>query len=273
MKIVFSKAVSNSSRHYVYVASGLSKKQKPVKALSVGKNRVSGRNNLGRVTSRSRGGGAKKLYRIIDFKRSFTDVEGVVERIEYDPNRTANIALVKYGSEYCYNIHIHGVKKGDVVKNSANAPIKKGCSLPLRNIPVGFEVCCVEMKPLKGAQIARSAGSSVQLVNKDGGYGFLKLPSGEVRKVLLDCWATIGAISNPLHKNRKLGKAGRARLLGRRPSVRGVAMNPVDHPHGGGEGKTSGGRHPVSPWGKPTKGYKTRKKNKASNSLIVSKKK
>jgi large subunit ribosomal protein L2 len=231
--------------------------------------RNGGRNNNGRITTRHVGGGHKQHYRIIDFKRNKDAVPAKVERLEYDPNRTAHIALLLFADgERRYIIAPKGVKSGDVLQSGAAAPIKAGNCLPLRNIPVGSVLHCIELKPGKGAQIARSAGASVQLVAREGQYATLRLRSGEMRKVLADCRATLGEVSNSEHNLRKLGKAGASRWRGVRPTVRGVAMNPVDHPHGGGEGRTSGGRHPVSPWGTPAKGYKTRK-NKRTDSLIV----
>jgi large subunit ribosomal protein L2 len=231
--------------------------------------RNGGRNNNGRITTRHIGGGHRQHYRIIDFKRTKDAIPAKVERLEYDPNRTAHIALLLFADgERRYIIAPRGVKAGDVLQSGSAAPIKSGNCLPLRNIPVGSVVHCIELKPGKGAQIARSAGASVQLVAREGQYATLRLRSGEMRKVLSDCRATLGEVSNSEHNLRKLGKAGAVRWRGVRPTVRGVAMNPVDHPHGGGEGRTSGGRHPVSPWGTPTKGYKTRK-NKRTDSLIV----
>jgi len=228
-----------------------------------------GRNNSGRITVRHQGGGHKQHYRLVDFKRDKDGVVGVVERIEYDPNRTAHIALICYrDGERRYIIAPKGLKAGDEVRSGQDAPVKVGNSLPLRNIPVGSVVHCIEMKPGKGAQLARSAGASAQLVAREGRYATLRLRSSEMRKVLSDCRATLGEASNSDHNLRSLGKAGAKRWLGVRPTVRGVAMNPVDHPHGGGEGKTSGGRHPVTPWGVPTKGYKTRK-NKRTGDLII----
>jgi large subunit ribosomal protein L2 len=231
--------------------------------------RNGGRNNNGRITTRHIGGGHRQHYRIIDFKRTKDVIPAKVERLEYDPNRTAHIALLLFADgERRYIIAPRGVKAGDVLQSGSAAPIKSGNCLPLRNIPVGSVVHCIELKPGKGAQIARSAGASVQLVAREGQYATLRLRSGEMRKVLSDCRATLGEVSNSEHNLRKLGKAGAVRWRGVRPTVRGVAMNPVDHPHGGGEGRTSGGRHPVSPWGTPTKGYKTRK-NKRTDNLIV----
>jgi large subunit ribosomal protein L2 len=231
--------------------------------------RNGGRNNNGRITTRHVGGGHKQHYRVIDFKRTKDAVPAKVERLEYDPNRTAHIALMLFADgERRYIIAPKGVKAGDQLQSGPSAPIKPGNCLPLRNIPVGSVIHCIELKPGKGAQIARSAGASVQLVAREGQYATLRLRSGEMRKVLSDCRATLGEVSNSEHNLRKLGKAGAVRWRGVRPTVRGVAMNPVDHPHGGGEGRTSGGRHPVSPWGTPTKGYKTRK-NKRTDNLIV----
>jgi len=233
------------------------------------KSRTGGRNNTGRITTRHRGGGHKKHYRVIDFKRDKDGIGGLIERIEYDPNRSAHIALVLYADgERRYIIAPKGMRSGDSVKSGREAAIKPGNALPLRNIPVGTVVHCVEMKPGKGAQLARSAGAAVQLVAREGQYATLRLRSGEMRKVPIRCRATVGEVSNPEHNLEKLGKAGAKRWRGVRPTVRGVAMNPVDHPHGGGEGKTSGGRHPVSPWGVPTKGHKTRK-NKRTDKFIV----
>jgi large subunit ribosomal protein L2 len=245
-------------------------KGKPVKSLTEGNPQKGGRNNKGRVTARRRGGGHKRRYRLVDFKRAKTGVAATVERIEYDPNRTAFIALIKYDDgELSYILAPQRVQPGDKVESGAGADIKPGNALPLNNIPVGTIVHNVEMKPGKGGQIARSAGTYVQLVGRDQGYAQIKLSSGELRMVRGECMATVGAVSNPDQANISLGKAGRKRWLGKRPQVRGVAMNPVDHPHGGGEGRTSGGRHPVTPWGKPTKGKRTRNKNKPSGKLII----
>jgi len=241
----------------------------PVKALTEGLTKSGGRNNAGRITARRRGGGHKRLYRMIDFKRRKFDAPAKVLRLEYDPNRTAFIALIEYeDGEVSYILAPQRLEAGDTVISGASADIKPGNALPLSSIPVGTIVHNVEMKPGKGGQIARSAGTYVQLVGRDAGNALLRLGSGEVRMVRADCMATIGAVSNPDQANIKLGKAGRSRWLGKRPSVRGVAMNPVDHPHGGGEGRTSGGRHPVTPWGRPTKGAKTRH-NKRTDRLIV----
>ena len=241
----------------------------PVKKLTQGLHKTGGRNNLGRITTRHIGGGHKPHYRKIDFKRTKDGIPAKVERIEYDPNRTAHIALILYADgERRYILAPKGIQAGDVLHSGSAAPIKAGNCLPVRNIPVGSVIHAIELKPGKGAQMARSAGASVQLVAREGQYATVRLRSGEMRKVPIDCRATLGEVSNSEHSLRKLGKAGAARWRGVRPTVRGVAMNPVDHPHGGGEGKTSGGRHPVTPWGVPTKGYKTRK-NKRTDGMIV----
>jgi len=242
----------------------------PVKKLTEGLTKSGGRNSNGRITSRRRGGGHKRTYRMVDFKRTKFDVVGTVERIEYDPNRTAFIALVIYADgEQAYILAPQRLGAGDKVISSLNgADVKPGNTMPLEKMPVGTIVHNIEMKPRKGAQVARSAGTYAQFVGHDQGWAILRLNSGEQRRVHGSCLATVGAVSNPDHSNTNIGKAGRNRWLGRRPSVRGVAMNPVDHPHGGGEGRTSGGRHPVSPWGQPTKGKKTRK-NKATDKFIV----
>ena len=244
-------------------------KGKPEKKLLDKKTSSGGRNNYGRITSRFRGGGHKQRYRKVDFKRNKTGVPAKVERIEYDPNRSANIALLLYADgERRYILAPKGVRTGDEVRTGSDAPIKSGNAMPMRNIPVGTLVHNVEMKPGKGGQIARSAGSSVQLVARTGDTATLRLRSGEMRRIPADCMATIGEVGNAEHSLRSLGKAGATRWRGKRPTVRGVSMNPVDHPHGGGEGRTSGGRHPVSPWGTPAKGYRTRK-NKRTDGMIV----
>jgi large subunit ribosomal protein L2 len=269
MATVKSKPTSAGRRFVVKVVNPDLHKGKGYAPLMEKKTRSGGRNNKGRITTRHVGGGHKQQYRVIDFKRNKDDIPAKVERLEYDPNRSANIALVLYADgERRYIIAPSGVKAGDAIMSGLHAPIKVGNTLPLRNIPVGSVVHCIEMKPGKGAQMARSAGTSAQLVAREGGYATLRLRSGEMRKVPADCRATIGEASNSEHSLRKLGKAGATRWRGVRPTVRGVAMNPVDHPHGGGEGRTSGGRHPVSPWGMPTKGFKTRK-NKRTDKLIV----
>ena len=248
--------------------SGLHK-GRPVKALTEGLNKKGGRNNQGRVTVRHQGGGAKKLYRIIDFKRRKWNVPATIERLEYDPNRTAFIALLKYeDGEQSYIVAPQRVAAGDTIIAGESVDVKPGNAMPLKSIPVGTIIHNIEMKPLKGAQMARSAGTYAQLVGRQDGYAQIKLGSGEVRLVPDGCIATVGAVSNPDNSNQNMGKAGRNRHKGIRPTVRGVVMNPVDHPHGGGEGKTSGGRHPVSPWGKITRGPKTRN-NKTTDRLIV----
>ena len=241
----------------------------PEKTLTEGLTKKGGRNNTGRITARRRGGGHKRLYRMVDFKRRKADVPGTVERLEYDPNRTAFIALIAYeDGEKSYILAPQRLSVGDTVVSGEQVDVKPGNAMPLANIPVGTIVHNVEMKPEKGGQIARSAGTYAQLVGRDQGYAILRLNSGEQRLVSARCMATIGAVSNSDHSNTNLGKAGRHRWIGKRPAVRGVAMNPVDHPHGGGEGRTSGGRHPVTPWGKPTKGKRTRR-NKATDKFIV----
>lgn len=269
MSIVKLKPTSAGRRFVVNVTSPELYKGNPFSALVEKKTSTGGRNFYGRVTVRHQGGGHKQLYRIIDFKRSKDDIPAVVERIEYDPNRTAYIALLLYANgERTYIIAPKGLKVGDKVISGENAPIAVGNCLPLRNIPVGAIVHCVELRPGKGAQIGRAAGTGIQVVAREGTFVTLRLRSSEIRKVHVECRAVIGEVSNTEHNLRKLGKAGAARWRGIRPTVRGVAMNPVDHPHGGGEGRTSGGRHPVSPWGTPTKGYKTRS-NKRTDNLIV----
>ncbi|WP_036511972.1 50S ribosomal protein L2 [Nitrincola nitratireducens] len=267
--MVKTKPTSAGRRHVVKVVSADLHKGKPFAALVEKKSKTGGRNNNGRITTRHIGGGHKQSYRIIDFRRNKDGIPGIVERIEYDPNRTAHIALIKYADgERRYIIAPKGLAAGAKIMSGDVVDIKTGNTMPLRNIPLGSTVHCIELKPSKGAQIARSAGASAQLVARDGGYVTLRLRSGEVRKVLAECRATLGEVSNSEHSLRQLGKAGAKRWRGVRPTVRGVVMNPVDHPHGGGEGRTSGGRHPVTPWGVPTKGHKTRK-NKRTNKLIV----
>jgi large subunit ribosomal protein L2 len=244
-------------------------KGEPYGPLLEQQSRKAGRNNTGRITVRHRGGGHKQRYRVIDFKRDKDGIDAKVERLEYDPNRSSHIALLLYGDgERRYIVAPKGVKAGDMLRSGPDAAIQSGNCLPLRNIPVGTMVHCVEMKPSKGAQIARSAGGGVQYLAREGAYATLRLRSGEMRKVPIECRATVGEVGNQEHSLRSLGKAGAKRWRGVRPTVRGVAMNPVDHPHGGGEGRTSGGRHPVSPWGQPTKGAKTRS-NKRTNNMIV----
>ena len=268
MAIFKAKPTSPGRRFRVQIKQDLHK-GRPEKSLTESKRRISGRNNNGHITTRHKGGGHKRLYRIIDFKRGKQDVEAIVQRIEYDPNRSANIALIEYkDGEKSYIIAPKNLKEKAKKISGSKAPIKAGNSLPLKEIPQGTEVHCVEMRPGKGAQLVRSAGTTARVVAKEGKYATLRLSSGEMRKILLTCRATVGVISNEQHNLRSLGKAGAKRWRGVRPTVRGVAMNPVDHPHGGGEGKTSGGRNPVSPWGTPTKGYRTRKP-KPSDKLIV----
>jgi large subunit ribosomal protein L2 len=269
MPLVKTKPTSAGRRFVVKVATPGLHKGKPHEALVGPKSKSGGRNNAGRITTRHRGGGHKQRYRVIDFKRNKTGVPAKVERIEYDPNRSAHIALLLYADgERRYILAPRGIKAGAEVRNGSDAPIKPGNAMPLRSIPVGTMVHNVEMKPGKGGQIARSAGSSVQLVAREGDHATLRLRSGEMRKVPSECMATIGEVGNVEHNLRSLGKAGAKRWRGVRPTVRGVAMNPVDHPHGGGEGRTAGGRHPVSPWGTPAKGYRTRK-NKRTDNMIV----
>ncbi|TMO66991.1 50S ribosomal protein L2 [Pseudoalteromonas aurantia] len=263
------KPTSAGRRHVVKVVNSELHKGKPHAPLLEKNSKSGGRNNNGRITVRHIGGGHKQHYRLIDFKRTKDGIPATVERLEYDPNRSANIALVLYADgERRYIIAPKGLKAGDQIQSGVDAPIKAGNTLPMRNMPVGSTVHNVELKPGKGAQIARSAGAYVQILAREGQYVTLRLRSGEVRKVESDCRATLGEVGNAEHMLRSLGKAGANRWRGIRPTVRGVAMNPVDHPHGGGEGRTSGGRHPVSPWGKPTKGAKTRK-NKRTDKLIV----
>ena len=245
-------------------------KGRPVKSLTQGLTKKGGRNNTGRITARRIGGGAKRLYRIVDFKRKKFDMPATVERIEYDPNRTAFIALVRYeDGEQNYVLAPQRLGVGDKIVASAKADIKPGNAMPFSGLPIGTIVHNIELKPGKGGQVARAAGTYAQFVGRDGGYAQIRLSSGELRLVRQECMATVGAVSNPDNSNQNLGKAGRVRHMGKRPSVRGVAMNPIDHPHGGGEGRTSGGRTPVTPWGKDTKGRRTRDKNKASQKLII----
>jgi len=269
MPVVKCKPTSPGRRHVVKVVHTDLHKGAPYAPLTAPKSKTGGRNNLGRITRRHAGGGHKQKYRIIDFKRNRDGIPAKVERLEYDPNRSALIALLLYADGVRnYIIAPNKVKAGDTLVSGDDAAIKVGNCLPLRNVPLGSTVHCVELKPGKGAQVARSAGTSLQLVAREGAYATLRLRSGEMRKVLSDCRAVLGEVSNSEHSLRQLGKAGAKRWRGVRPTVRGVAMNPVDHPHGGGEGRTSGGRHPVSPWGMPTKGYKTRS-NKRTDNMIV----
>ncbi|WP_432468491.1 50S ribosomal protein L2 [Agarivorans sp. Z349TD_8] len=270
MAIVKCKPTSAGRRHVVKVVNTDLHKGKPYAPLLESKSKSGGRNNRGVITVRHIGGGHKQHYRLIDFKRNDKDgIPAKVERLEYDPNRSAHIALVLYADgERRYILAPKGVKAEAKLMSGVDAPIETGNCLPMRNIPVGSTVHAVELKPGKGAQLARSAGAYAQIIARDGAYVTLRLRSGEMRKVLSDCRATLGEVGNGEHMLRKLGKAGATRWRGVRPTVRGVVMNPVDHPHGGGEGRTSGGRHPVTPWGVPTKGYKTRK-NKSTDQYIV----
>ncbi len=273
MALIKSKPTSPGRRFAVRSSSEMLHKGEPHGPLVSAKSKSGGRNNKGRITTRHRGGGHKQRYREVDFKRSKDGVPGRVERIEYDPNRSAHLALVLYvDGERRYILAPKGVRAGDAVAAGPHAPIKPGNCLPLRNIPVGTTVHCVELKPGKGAQIARSAGTRAQLVAREGGFATLRLRSGELRRVPIECRATVGEVGNSEHALRSLGKAGANRWRGIRPTVRGVAMNPVDHPHGGGEGRSSGGRHPVTPWGQPTKGHKTRR-NKRTDAMIVRRRK
>ena len=263
------KPITPGQRGLVLVDRSGIWKGKPEKTLTEGLRSKGGRNNKGRITARRRGGGHKRRYRLVDFKRQKINVPAIVERLEYDPNRTAFIALIKYeDGEMAYILAPQRLREGDQVIASLVADIKPGNAMPMQSIPVGTIVHNVEIKPGKGGQIARSAGTYAQIIGKDQGYAQLRLISGELRMIRAECMATIGAVSNPDQQNIKLGKAGRKRWIGKRPAVRGVAMNPIDHPHGGGEGRTSGGRHPVTPWGKPTKGKRTRS-NKKTDRLIM----
>jgi large subunit ribosomal protein L2 len=269
MPIVKSKPTSAGRRFVVRVTTPGLHKGEPHAALVEKQSKTGGRNNAGRVTTRHKGGGHKRRYRMVDFKRTKDGIKAAVERLEYDPNRTAHIALIRYADgERSYIIAPRGLKAGDSVMSGSEAPIAPGNCLPLRSIPVGTVVHNVELQKGRGAQIARAAGASVQIIAREGDYATLRLRSGEMRRVHSDCRAVIGEVGNSDNNLRSLGKAGAKRWRGIRPTVRGVAMNPVDHPHGGGEGRTSGGRHPVSPWGTPTKGYKTRN-NKRTDRMIV----
>jgi len=269
MALVKTKPTSPGRRFVVKVVNNDLHKGAPVRSLTESKSKSGGRNNKGRITTRHVGGGHKQSYRIIDFKRDKDGIPARVERIEYDPNRSAHIALLVYSDgERRYIVAPKGVSAGDVLQSGSDAAIKPGNCLPLANIPVGTQVHCIEMRPGKGAQIARGAGATAQLLAREGVYATLRLRSGEMRKIHVHCRATIGEVGNAEHGLRSLGKAGATRWRGVRPTVRGVVMNPVDHPHGGGEGRTSGGRHPVSPWGVPTKGYRTRS-NKRTDGMIV----
>ena len=269
MAIVKTKPTSPGRRFVVKVVNKELHKGSPERSLTESKSKSGGRNNAGRISVRHIGGGHKQRYRMIDFKRNKDGIPARVERIEYDPNRTANIALLVYADGVkTYIIAPKGVAAGDVLHSGSTAPIRPGNTLPIVNIPVGTQVHCIEMKPGKGAQIARSAGTTAQLLAREGMYATLRLRSGEMRKIHTDCRATIGEVGNSEHSLRSLGKAGATRWRGVRPTVRGVVMNPVDHPHGGGEGRTSGGRHPVSPWGMPTKGYRTRSNKRTDNMIL-----
>jgi large subunit ribosomal protein L2 len=269
MALIKTKPTSPGRRFVVKVKTPQLHKGEPFDALLEKKNRKGGRNNAGRITTRHRGGGHKRRYRLVDLKRDKDGVLGKVERVEYDPNRSAHLALVLYADgERRYIIAPKGVVAGDEIGSGPSAAIKSGNSLPLRNIPVGTVVHCVELQPGKGAQLARSAGAGVQLVAREGLYATLRLRSGEIRRVPIECRATVGEVGNAEHALRSLGKAGATRWRGKRPTVRGVAMNPVDHPHGGGEGKASGGRHPVTPWGQSTKGHKTRQNKRTDNMIL-----
>ncbi len=273
MPVVKQKPTSAGRRGMVRVVSPDLYKGRPVASLTESQTASNGRNNVGRITVRHRGGGHKHHYRIVDFKRAKDGIPARVERLEYDPNRSAHIALLLYADgERRYIIAPKGLNAGDTVTSGGDAPIRPGNTLPIKNIPVGTVVHCVELKPGKGAQLARSAGASIQYLGREGAYALMRLRSGETRKVLAECRATVGEVGNSENSLRKLGKAGAKRWRGIRPTVRGVAMNPVDHPHGGGEGRTSGGRHPVSPWGTPTKGYRTRR-NKRTSSMIIRRRK
>ena len=273
MAVVKQKPTTPGQRGMVKVVTPGLHKGRPHRPLVESQTRTSGRNNDGRITVRHRGGGHKHSYRIIDFRRSKDGVVGRIERLEYDPNRSAHIALVLYADgERRYIVAPRGLSEGDQIESGEGAAIRVGNALPLKNIPVGTVIHCVEMKLGKGAQLARSAGASVQYIGREGGYALLRLRSGEVRRIHLECRAVIGEVGNEENSLRKLGKAGAKRWRGIRPTVRGVAMNPVDHPHGGGEGRTSGGRDPVTPWGVPTKGFRTRK-NKRTDSMIMRRRK
>lgn len=274
MPIKTFKPVTPSSRYKTVSTFEEITKPEPEKSLIVPLKKTGGRNNLGRITSRRRGGGHKQFYRIIDFKRDKDGIPAKVKAIEYDPNRSARIALLCYGDgEKRYILAPDGIQVGDVLMSGEGAEIRPGNVLPLEKIPLGTEIHNVELKPGRGGQLIRGAGTAGQLIAREGEYAHVKLPSGEVRMIRAECRATIGHVSNVDQINISLGKAGRSRWLGRRPKVRGVAMNPVDHPMGGGEGKSSGGRHPTTPWGKPTKGYKTRPKRKISNQYIIKRRK
>ena len=272
MAIKTFRPITPSRRYMTSVTREGITKQTPEKSLTAGKARTGGRNNTGQTTSRFIGGGHKKSYRIIDFKRDKTGVPAIVASIEYDPNRTCRIALLNYvDGEKRYIIAPEGIAVGQSILSGPTADILVGNALPLKNIPPGTVIHNIEMRPGKGGQMVRTAGGSAQLVSREAGQALVKLPSGEIRRISVDCYATVGTVGNAEHENQKLGKAGRTRWLGKRPHNRGVTMNPVDHPHGGGEGRTSGGRHPVTPWGQPTRGFKTRN-NKRTDRFIVQRK-
>jgi large subunit ribosomal protein L2 len=269
MALIKLKPTTPGQRAVVRVVNPELHKGKPVASLLEKKSKTAGRNNNGHITTRHMGGGHKQHYRLVDFKRNKDGVPAKVERLEYDPNRSANLALLCYADgERRYIIAPKGISAGATLVSGSEAPIKPGNALPLRNIPVGSTIHCIEMMPGKGAQLARSAGTSVQLLARDGSYAQLRLRSGEIRKVHVDCKATLGEVGNSEHSLRSIGKAGATRWRGIRPTVRGVVMNPVDHPHGGGEGKTAAGRHPVSPWGTPAKGFRTRRNKRTSNMIV-----
>ena len=269
MALIKLKPTSPGTRAVVRVVNKELHKGKPVASLLEKKTRTAGRNNNGHITTRHMGGGHKKHYRLVDFKRNKDGIPAKVERLEYDPNRTAHLALLLYADgERRYIIAPKGISTGAELISGSEAPIKAGNALPLRNIPVGSTIHAIEMLPGKGAQLARSAGASVQLLAREGSYAQLRLRSGEIRKVHIDCKATLGEVGNSEHSLRSIGKAGANRWRGIRPTVRGVVMNPVDHPHGGGEGKTAAGRHPVSPWGTPAKGYRTRSNKRTTNMIV-----
>jgi large subunit ribosomal protein L2 len=271
MALKKAKPTSAGRRFVIQAKNPLLSSGKPYKPLLEKKTKSGGRNNNGRITTRHRGGGHKQHYRIIDFKRDKDGISGTVERIEYDPNRSAHIALILYADgERRYIIHPKGIKVGDSIMSGSHAPMKPGNNMQLRFMPMGSSIHCIELKPGKGAQIARSAGASAQLIAREGQYATLRLRSGETRKVMTECRATLGEVGNSEHSLESWGKAGAARWRGIRPTVRGVAMNPVDHPHGGGEGRSSGGRHPVTPWGFPTKGAKTRHNKRTTNMIVRS---
>jgi len=274
MAVKIYKPTSPGRRHQTSSVFSEITKKKPEKSLTIDLKKAPGRNNQGRITSRHRGGGAKRKYRIIDFKRDKDGISAKVVAIEYDPNRSARIALLQYtDGEKRYIIAPQGLNMGDEVISGENVPIRPGNALPLAKIPEGTPIYNIELKRGKGGQLVRSAGTSAELLSKEEKYAQVKLPSGEIRLVNLECRATVGEVSNPEHENIQIGKAGRSRLMGRRPHVRGSCMNPIDHPHGGGEGRSGPGRHPVTPWGQPTKGKKTRKKGKPSDKFIVQRRK